>query len=137
MRADCEGVGSGWGVIGDVERCGHARGRACVSKAYGDYLIFDILDKEPGHCVAVTDVEIMDALRQWARVEGVFAAPEGAAALAGYRNCGRTDSSQASDTVVLFNTGSGLKYLDTLETNGEYHKRQPTRRQIAGIIGPY
>ena len=56
-----------------------------VPKAYGDYLILDILKKSKGIAVAVTDDEIMDALRQWARVEGVFAAPEGAAALAAYR----------------------------------------------------
>ena len=57
-----------------------------VPKAYGDYIILDILRKSRGIAVAVTDEEIMDALRNWARVEGIFAAPEGAAALAAYRN---------------------------------------------------
>ena len=56
-----------------------------VPKAYGDYLILDILKKSAGAALAVTDVEIMDALRHWAKVEGVFAAPEGAASLAAYR----------------------------------------------------
>src|SRR5579863_1007544 len=56
-----------------------------VPKPYGDYLILDILKKSGGVALAVTDDEIMDALRQWARVEGIFAAPEGAASLAAYR----------------------------------------------------
>src|SRR5581483_3073940 len=56
-----------------------------VPKAYGDYLVLKILKKSRGIAVAVSDEEIMDALRNWAKVEGVFAAPEGAASLAAYR----------------------------------------------------
>src|SRR3954451_17811042 len=56
-----------------------------VPKAYGDYLILDILHKSGGVALAVNDQEIMDAFRDWARAEGVFAAPEGAASLAAYR----------------------------------------------------
>ena len=56
-----------------------------VPKAYGDYIILDILRKSGGTAVAVTDAEIMDALRSWAQKEGIFAAPEGAASLAAYR----------------------------------------------------
>jgi threonine synthase len=109
-----------------------------VPKAYGDYLILDILRKSNGIAVAVSDDEIMDALRQWARAEGVFAAPEGAAALAAYRKLRSSRFFKDNDRVVLFNTGTGLKYLDTLEgaklvARGDL----PTSRQIAGIIGPY
>ena len=56
-----------------------------VPKAYGDYLILDILKQSGGIAVAVTDAEIMEAFHHWARVEGIFAAPEGAASLAAYR----------------------------------------------------
>jgi len=108
-----------------------------VPKAYGDYLILDILRKSKGIAVGVTDDEIMDALRQWARVEGIFAAPEGAAALAAYRKLRASKFFSEHDQVVLFNTGTGLKYLDTLETNEGAAKKLPTSRQIAGIIGPY
>jgi threonine synthase len=109
-----------------------------VPKAYGDYLILDILRKSNGIAVAVSDDEIMDALRQWARAEGVFAAPEGSAALAAYRKLRSSRFFKDNDRVVLFNTGTGLKYLDTLEgaklvARGDL----PTSRQIAGIIGPY
>src|SRR5579862_7348726 len=107
-----------------------------VPKAYGDYLMLDILKKSGGMAVSATDVEIMEALRHWARVEGIFAAPEGAASLAAYRKLRTSGYFSPTDTVVLFNTGSGLKYLDVIEA---YKKPAPERgaRQIGGIIGPY
>jgi len=106
-----------------------------VPKAYGDYLILEILHKSGGVALSVTDDEIMDALRHWARVEGIFAAPEGAAALAAYRKLRASGFFGADDSVVLFNTGSGLKYLDVIEAA----KRgpRPAARQIGGIIGPH
>jgi len=108
-----------------------------VPKPYGDYLILDILRKSGGLALAVTDEEIMDALRQWARVEGIFAAPEGAAALAAYRKLRANGFFGADDPVVLFNTGSGLKYLDAIEAAKTGARRRPAARQLAGIIGPY
>ncbi len=109
-----------------------------VPKAYGDYLILDILKKSSGTAIAVTDDDIMDALRNWARVEGVFAAPEGAAAQAAYRKLRERGFFTENDTVVLFNTGSGLKYLDIIDN---YKKMPvaslPAARAIGGIIGPY
>jgi threonine synthase len=109
-----------------------------VPKAYGDYLILDILKKSGGVALAVTDDEIMDALRQWARVEGVFAAPEGASSLAAYRKLRASTFFGPDDTVVLFNTGSGLKYLDVIEDHKKSeHQLAPAARQIGGIIGPY
>jgi threonine synthase len=107
-----------------------------VPKAYGDYLILDILKKSGGVAVAVSDDEIMDALRHWARVEGIFAAPEGAAALAAYRQLREKGFFAPEDNVVLFNTGSGLKYLDVIESQKQA-SRVPASRQIGGIIGPF
>jgi threonine synthase len=107
-----------------------------VPKAYGDYLILDILKKSDGTAVAATDDEIMDAFHHWAKIEGVFAAPEGAAALVAYQKLRASGYFKAEDSVVLFNTGSGLKYLDVIEG----HKKsapKPALRHIAGIIGPY
>ena len=107
-----------------------------VPKPYGDYLILDILKKSGGVAVAVTDDQIMDALRHWARIEGIFAAPEGAAALAASRQLSEKDFFATEDVVVLFNTGSGLKYLDVIETQKQA-SRIPASRQIGGIIGPF
>ncbi|PYX81401.1 MAG: threonine synthase [Acidobacteria bacterium] len=110
-----------------------------VPKAYGDYLILDILRKSGGVALAVTDAEIMHALRHWARVEGIFAAPEGAAALAAYRKLRASGFFGPQDKVVLFNTGSGLKYLDVIqgETKAVSPTKSPAARAIGGIIGPY
>jgi threonine synthase len=107
-----------------------------VPKAYGDYIILDILRKSHGTAVAVSDAEILDAVRDWAREEGVFAAPEGAASLAAYRKLLASGFFKPSDKVVLFNTGSGLKYIDVIAPKSR-SASQPQSRQIGGIIGPY
>ena len=112
-----------------------------VPKPYGDYLILDILKKSKGTAVSATDEEIVQATRDWAKTEGIFAAPEGAACLVAYRKLRATGFFKPEDTVVLFNTGSGLKYLDVLDANVTRAKpaqsAKPPARQIGGIIGPY
>jgi threonine synthase len=108
-----------------------------VPKPYGDYLILDILKKSGGLALAATDAEILEATRHWAKVEGIFAAPEGAASLVAYQKLLASGFFGADDTVVLFNTGSGLKYLDVLDTRDAQAERPPASRAIAGIIGPY
>ncbi len=108
-----------------------------VPKVYGDYLILDILKKSGGAAVAVSDEEIMRAFHEWARVEGIFAAPDGAASLAAYRKLRERGFFTADDTVVLFNTGTGLKYLDLIDTKKSMQAVTRGSRQIAGIIGPY
>ena len=115
-----------------------------VPKPYGDYLILDILRKSKGIAIAATDEEIVEATRHWAKTEGIFAAPEGAASLVAYRKLLATGFFKPEDTVVLFNTGSGLKYLDVLDasverapTPAKESAAKPATRQIGGIIGPY
>jgi threonine synthase len=109
-----------------------------VPKAYGDYLILDILKKSQGTAVAATDEEILAAMRHWASVEGVFAAPEGAASLVAYRKLRASDFFRAEDKVVLFNTGSAYKYLDMIEAQEKKARSEtPIARSIGGIIGPY
>ncbi len=107
-----------------------------VPKPYGDYLILQILRESSGAAVAVTDAETMDAFRQLARVEGIFVAPEGAASHAAYRKLRANAFFLEKDKVVLFNTGSGLKYLDVIE-GAKKKDKLPRSRQLAGIIGPY
>ncbi len=110
-----------------------------VPKPYGDYLILDILKKSKGAAVSATDDELVEATRHWAKHEGIFAAPEGAACLVAYRKLRASEFFNAEDTVVLFNTGNGLKYLDVLDANaaGKQSSARPAARQIGGIIGPY
>lgn len=116
-----------------------------VPKPYGDYLILDILKKSKGTAVAATDEEIIEATRHWAKVEGIFAAPEGAACLVAYRKLRANGFFKPEDVVVLFNTGSGLKYLEVLDASvgrapspaKPAASTKPAARQIGGIIGPY
>jgi threonine synthase len=118
-----------------------------VPKPYGDYLILDILKKSRGTAVTATDEEIVEATRHWAKTEGIFAAPEGAASLVAYRKLRASNFFKPEDTVVLFNTGTGLKYLDVLDPSIAHGSpgapargaapQKPPSRHIAGIIGPY
>ncbi len=103
-----------------------------VPRPYGDYLVLDILKRSRGTAVDVSDDEIKSAFHRWARSEGIFAAPEGAASLAAYCRLRADGFLSASDKVVLFNTGTGLKYLDVLS-----QKKAPPARHMGGIIGPY
>ena len=107
-----------------------------VPRPYGDYLVLDILTRSGGTAIAVSDQEIRDAVCEWGSREGILAAPEGAASLAAYRKLLRPNSGKPflgeRDATVLFNTGTGLKYLDVLQ-----EKKQPVTRHIGGIIGPY
>ena len=107
-----------------------------VPKAYGDYLILDILRKSRGTAMAATDDEIFFAMRHWATTEGVFAAPEGAASLVAYQKLRASGFFRAEDRVVLFNTGSAYKYLDVMEAR-QRKSQLPASRKIGGIIGPY
>src|SRR5208282_2319546 len=70
-----------------------------VPKPYGDYLILDILKKSKGAAISATDEEILAATRHWARVEGIFAAPEGAASLVAYRKLRASGFFKPEDTV--------------------------------------
>jgi len=108
-----------------------------VPKPYGDYLVLDILKQSGGLALAATDAEILTATRHWAQVEGIFAAPEGAASLVAYQKLLASNFFGEEDIVVLFNTGSGLKYLDVLDTKDASVEPAPASRAIAGIIGPY
>jgi len=63
--------------------------------------------------VAVTDEELIAATREIGAVEGVFCAPEGAACLPALRKLIDSGEVKASERVVLFNTGAGVKYLES------------------------
>jgi threonine synthase len=108
-----------------------------VPKAYADYLILHILRHSSGTAVAVREDEIMGAQREWATHEGIFAAPEGAASLAAYRRLLESGFLKPDHTVLLFNTGSGLKYVDLIAGHAGERKSPPASRAVGGIIGPY
>jgi threonine synthase len=83
-----------------------------VPKPYGDAIMLEILHQSGGIALAFSDETILASLLDWARNEGIFLSPEGAAATAAYDHLLATGFLQPTDRVVLFNTGSGLKYTD-------------------------
>src|SRR5467141_287559 len=90
-----------------------------VPKPYGDSIMLEILRESGGVALAVSDEQILASLADWARHEGIFLSPEGAAATASYDHLLATGFLKPEDRVVLFNTGGGLKYTDvTAEAMG-------------------
>jgi threonine synthase len=85
-----------------------------VPGPFADRLILRSLYESEGAAVAVSDAGILAAQRQLAEAEGIFAAPEGAATLAGLARLAADGWVQPGERVVLFNTGTGLKYLDVI-----------------------
>lgn len=83
-----------------------------VPKSFADHLILQDIYDSQGTAVAVSDEAILESQKQLAGAEGIFAAPEGAATLAALKELIRQKWVQPDEHIVLFNTGSGLKYLD-------------------------
>lgn len=83
-----------------------------VPKSFADAIILDDLRRTEGIAVAVDDESILKAQRELGEQEGIFPAPEGAATLAALEKLVEQKWVKPDERVVLFNTGSGLKYLD-------------------------
>ncbi|KPJ60762.1 MAG: threonine synthase [Latescibacteria bacterium DG_63] len=81
-----------------------------VPSAVGDFLILRALRESHGTAIAVSDEEMTEAVRLMGRTQGIFACPEGAATLAAFKSLRERGWIREGETVVLFNTGSGLKY---------------------------
>jgi threonine synthase len=82
-----------------------------VPAVFADRLILRAIRESHGTAVAVDDDAILRAQADLAYAEGVLACPEGAATLAGLRKLKEAGWIRADQSLVLFNTGSGLKYL--------------------------
>jgi threonine synthase len=78
----------------------------------GDLLILSMLKQTKGTAIAVSDDEMLHAGRELASLEGIFAAPEGAATVIGARKLAASGWIKREETVVLFNTGTGYKYSE-------------------------
>ncbi len=88
--------------------------------------------------MAFSDETILASILDWAREEGIFLSPEGAAATAAYDALLASGELAASDKVVLFNTGAGLKYVDTIVEAMKLRRPRvlPTSAKVGGIITP-
>ncbi len=78
----------------------------------GDLMILSMLRQTKGTALTVTDDEMLHAGRELASLEGIFAAPEGAATVIATRKLAASGWIKPEETVVLFNTGTGYKYAE-------------------------
>lgn len=83
-----------------------------VPKAIGDFIMLDILRKSGGTAVSVSDEELVADARVIGASEGIFAAPEGGACLSALKKMLEIGDVDKDERVVIFNTGSGIKYLE-------------------------
>jgi threonine synthase len=85
-----------------------------VPKAVGDFIILKILRESSGGAVAVDDEEMIRVVREVGSSEGLFVAPESAACFAAFKSLSASGKIGRDERVVIFNTGSGIKYLECL-----------------------
>jgi len=106
-----------------------------VPKALGDFLMLEAIRASGGTAIVVNDSEMLDAGIELASTEGIFAAPEGAACVAAVRKLIADAFLKSTDRIVLFNTGSGYKYLETWSTR---FPRSASSQQdkLGGLITP-
>jgi threonine synthase len=83
-----------------------------VPKAIGDFLMLNILRQSNGGAVAVDDEEMIRVTREVGSREGLFVSPEGAACFAALKSLCSSGRIASDERVVVFNTGSGIKYVD-------------------------
>ncbi len=86
-----------------------------VPGAVGDFLMLKAIRESNGCAVSVTDEELMACVPEMASALGIFPAPEGAATLAGLKKLIAQNWVNETDRVVLFNTGTGLKYIELFQ----------------------
>jgi threonine synthase len=92
-----------------------------VPRAIGDFIMLDILRKSGGTAVSVEDDELMAGAYELGAATGIAACPEGGACLAAFRKLANRGWIKPDDTVVLFNTGSGVKYAEAFERYPRRH----------------
>jgi len=83
-----------------------------VPKPLGDFLVLQAVRASGGTAIAVSDADMMQAGVRLATDEGIFVAPEGAACMAALDKLVASGFLRADERMVIYNTGSGLKYLE-------------------------
>jgi threonine synthase len=85
-----------------------------VPRAIGDFLVLRAVRESGGTAIAVADADMVAGMKDLGRLEGISAAPEGGAALQAVRVLVHDGLIKPHETVVVFNTGGALKYLEVL-----------------------
>lgn len=106
-----------------------------VPKALGDFLVLDSIRESGGTAIAISDEEMLDAGLLLSETEGIFPAPEGGACVAAAKRLLHSGFLSPDEQIVLFNTGSGLKYLEAYSTR--YSRHAATEQdKLGGLITP-
>ena len=87
-----------------------------VPKAIGDFLVLRAVRESGGTCIAISDQDLLDAGVWLAEAEGLFVAPEGSACIAALDQLLKNNFLKKSDEIVIYNTGTGYKYLENWST---------------------
>lgn len=106
-----------------------------VPKPLGDRLSLQAIRESGGTAVAVSDWDLIDAGIRLAEEEGIFAAPEGAACISAAERLISEGFLKSSDRMVIYNTGSGLKYLEAYSTRFPRNAAGETDK-LGGLITP-
>ncbi len=106
-----------------------------VPKPLGDFLVLKAVRASGGAAIAIPDSELIDAGIRLAGEEGIFASPEGGACVAAAERLIRDGFLKRDDQIVIYNTGSGLKYLEAYSTR---FPRMPAGEtdKLGGLITP-
>jgi len=83
-----------------------------VPKAFGDRLIMKTIYQSHGEAIAVSEMEMLQSISEFARKSGIFLSPEGGAVYAAYKTMCIAGRIKENETVVLINTGSPYKYME-------------------------
>lgn len=103
---------NGWDEAPEFENAHTAASGLRVPRAIGDFIMLDILRRSSGGAVAVTDEEMIADTKVVGAAEGIFCAPEGAACFSALKKLLASGQVAATERTVLFNTGTGVKYLE-------------------------
>ena len=106
-----------------------------VPKALGDFLVLEAVRESRGTAVAVGDRDMMDAAVKLAGLEGIFAAPEGGACFAALPALKERGVLRHDERIVVYNTGSGLKYLEAYAARFPRTAARETDK-LGGLITP-
>jgi threonine synthase len=88
-----------------------------VPQAVGDFLMLQAIRASRGTALSVSDDDMLTEIKSVGKAEGIFFCPEGAACVAALRRLVENKWIKPDDEVVIFNTASGLKYLDVIQLN--------------------
>jgi threonine synthase len=81
-----------------------------VPAAVGDFLMLKVLRESGGTAITVTDEELLEGVCELATQQGIYACPEGGAVWKACQKLAEKGWLSPQERIVLFNTGSGLKY---------------------------